>query len=66
MTEKRPVIIGENRPNSYSTTMTKSEALRYARRIMPKDLARAGFSASIFASDPELHGGLWWRVNYSK
>jgi hypothetical protein len=66
MTEKRPVIIGENRPNSYSPTMTKSGALRYARRIMPKDLVRAGFSASIFASDPELHGGLWWRVNYSK
>lgn len=66
MNEKRPVLIVENRPNEYSPIMTQAGALRYARRLMPADLKRAGFVASIFASDPELHGGLWYRVNYSK
>ena len=66
MNDKRPVLIGESRPNEYSPTMTQAGALRYARRMMPADLKRAGFVASIFATDTELHGGLWYRVNYSK
>lgn len=66
MNDKRPVLIGENRPDQYSPVMTHKDALRYARRIMPADLKRAGFVASIFASDAELHGGLWYRVCYGK
>lgn len=63
---KRPVLIGGNRPDRFSPIMTRAGALRMARRIMPADLKRAGFTASIFASDPELHGGTWFRICYSK
>lgn len=64
--EKRPLLFGENRPNGDSPIVTKAGALRIARANMPADLRRAGFVASIFASDPELHGGEWWRVNYGR
>lgn len=66
MTHKRPVLIGENRPTSHSPIMTMAGALRYAKRMMPDDLKRAGFTASIFTSDAETHDGLWFRVNYGK
>jgi len=64
--EKRALLFGENRPGAYSPIVTKARALQIARQAMPADLKRAGFVASIFASDAELHGGTWWRVNYSK
>ena len=64
--ERRPVVIGEHRPSAYNPVMTRAGALRYANQMMPADLRRAGFVASIFASDAEIHGGLWFRVNYSK
>ena len=64
--EKRPVVIGEHRPSAFNPVMTKAGALRYANQMMPKDLRKAGFTASIFESDLETHGGLWFRVNYRK
>lgn len=64
--EKRPVVISEHRPSAFNPVMTRAGALRYANQMMPADLRKAGFTASIFASDLETHGGLWFRVNYGK
>ena len=64
--EVRPVVIGEHRPSAFNPVMTLEKALRFANQNMPDDLRRAGFKASIFASSIEIHGGLWWRVNYGK
>jgi hypothetical protein len=64
--EKRPVLIGENRPTPHNPVLTYLGALRYARQNMPEDLRRAGFSASIFISNAETHGGEWFRVCYGK
>lgn len=64
--ERRPVVIGEHRPSAFNPVMTEAQALRFADKMMPNDLRRAGFKASIFASTMEVHGGLWFRVNYGK
>ena len=63
--EKRPVVIGEHRPSAFNPIMTFNQALRYADKMMPADLKKARFKASIFVPDLETHGGLWYRVNYS-
>ena len=64
--EKRPLLFGESRPGPDSPVVTRARALQIARRAMPADLKRAGFRASIFASCADIHGGIWWRVNYGK
>jgi hypothetical protein len=46
--------------------MTLEHARRYANRIMPGDLRRAGFVASVYLTCPEIHGGEWIRINFSK
>jgi len=46
--------------------MTINQAERYARKAMPSDLKRAGFSASVSLTDREIHGGEWLRINYTK
>jgi hypothetical protein len=46
--------------------MTKMQAFKYGEKHMPKDLKRAGFQTVIFTSDPVIHGGLWYRINYGK
>ena len=61
--EKRPVKVGID---VLPKPMTAAQALLYAIRNMPRDLKRAGFVASVFASNSELHGGLFFRINYSK
>lgn len=63
-TEVRPVRIGSGR-ECLPKPMTKAQALRYAKRNMPRDLAKAGFVASVFTSDPEIHGASFFRINYS-
>lgn len=63
MTEMRPVKVGIG---SLEREMTLAQALRWAKANIPSDLKRAGFSASVFTSDLFLHGGLWFRINYSK
>ena len=65
-TETRPVIFAENRPSADSRVMTMAQALKLADRKMPKALKAAGFKSEVFASDAEIHGGLWFRVNYGK
>lgn len=64
--EKRPLLFGQSRPDRFAPIVTRARALQIARRNMPADLKRAGFRASIFASDSDIHGGLWWRVNYGR
>lgn len=64
--EKRPVIFSENRPTADSPMKTMAQALRFADRMMPADLKRYGFKSEVFASDPETHGGVWFRINYGK
>ncbi len=46
--------------------MTMEQAERFGNRHMPRDLRNAGFQTVIFASDPEIHGGFWFRINYGK
>lgn len=64
--EKRPLLFGQSRPDRFAPIVTRARALQIARQNIPADLKRAGFVASIFASDPAIHDGTWWRVNYSK
>lgn len=62
-TEKRQVRIGIDR---LAEPMTMAQAKRYGDRNMPRDLKRAGFKTFVGASDQELHGGLWFRIDYGK
>jgi hypothetical protein len=62
-TEKRTVKIGIG---TLSKPMTKEHAYRFGVRNMPADLKRAGFGCTVFASDAETHGGLWFRVAYGR
>jgi len=46
--------------------MTIAQAKRYGDKNMPQDLRRAGFGTTIFVSDPEINGAVFFRVNYGK
>lgn len=46
--------------------MTRAQAQRYGERHMPHDLKRAGFHCVVARTTPELHGGVWFRINYGK
>ena len=45
--------------------MTRLQAHQFGERNMPTDLKKAGFECIVAASDPELHGGIWYRINYA-
>ena len=60
--ERLLVKVGDN--DVLDTRMTRAQAQRYGDKHMPADLKRAGFETVIFRSDPEIHGGDWFRVNY--
>lgn len=62
-TERLPVKAGLL---TLDRTMTREQARRYGERHMPRDLRAAGFETVIARSDPEMHGGLWFRINYGK
>ena len=62
-TERLPVKIGLG---ILPAPMTAAQARRYGEKNMPRDLRRAGFRVEIFRSDPALHGGDWFRINYGK
>jgi hypothetical protein len=63
---RRPVVVGGHRPGPYNPVKTYAGALRYAEQMMPRDLRLAGFKASVFISDAEIHGGEWFRVSFGK
>ena len=44
--------------------MTRAQAQRFGEKTMPRDLKAAGFKCVVSRSDPELHGGNWFRINY--
>lgn len=44
--------------------MTKAQALRYANKVMPNDLRKAGFKAGVFESDIEIHGAHYFRIGF--
>lgn len=46
--------------------MTREQAMRWGVRNMPPGLKRAGFECFVAKSDAEMHGGVWFRVNYGK
>ena len=46
--------------------MTKKQAQRYAERNIDPALKRVGFKASVFESDPVIHGGHYYIVCYGK
>lgn len=46
--------------------MTRKQAMRWGERNMPVGLKRAGFETFVGKSDAEMHGGVWFRVNYGK
>jgi len=60
---KLPVKIGIG---TAPREMTREQALRYGNKIIDPMLKRAGFVCIVSQSDPELHGGLWFRINYGK
>lgn len=59
--EKRMVKIGL----SSLYPMTVRQAMRYGNAHMPTDMKRAGFKTVIFTSDPEINGGVFFRINYA-
>lgn len=65
MVERRDVRMGVS-----NTTLhlgwTKTQCKRWGDKNMPADLKGAGFKTVVFSSDPEIHGGLWFRINYGK
>jgi len=61
--QKLPVKVGLS---TLEKPMTLAQAKRYGNNAMPNDLKRAGFKCSVFQSDPQLHGSLFYRINYSK
>lgn len=61
--EKREVRVGIGKLEGL---MTESQARRYGDENMPKDLKAAGFKTFVGVSDQDLHGGLWFRVDYGK
>lgn len=62
-TEKREVRVGIDKLDKL---MTMAQAKRYGDKHMPRDLKKAGFKTYVGASDLELHGGLWFRIDYGK
>jgi hypothetical protein len=61
--ERLPVKVGLS---TLDAVMTREQARRYGDRNMPKDLKRVGFQTSVGRTDPEIHGGNWFRVSYGK
>lgn len=61
--QKLPVKIGIS---SLEMPMTRKQAERYGRNAMPADLKRAGFVCTVIKTDAQIHGGEWFRINYSK
>jgi hypothetical protein len=66
MTQRDEKLLVKVGIGSLDRPMTRKQAMRYGQRNMPTDLKRAGFETVIFRSDPELHGGDWFRINYGK
>lgn len=62
MVEKRPVRIGLS---VLGKPMSKKQAELYAWKVIPKDMKSAGFVPVIFESDEEIHGSLFYRINYA-
>lgn len=60
-TEKRPVKVGIAQLDQ---PMTQAQAKRYGDKNMTRDLKKAGFQTFVGVSDKEMHGGLWFRVDY--
>ena len=63
--ERRPVRVGSGR-HALPETMTREQARRWGDRAMPGDLKRAGFQTCVFASDPAIHGDIFYRVSYGR
>lgn len=61
--EKREVRMGLCR---LVKPMTFRQAKRFGEQCMPADLKQAGFKTTVFVSDPEINGGLFFRINYGK
>lgn len=61
--QKHPVKVGLS---TLDAMMTRDQAHRYGERNMPRDLRAAGFATFVSLTDAEIHGGVWFRVNYGK
>lgn len=61
--EKRIVKFGLGKLDK---PMTLNQAKKVGERMMPSDLRKAGFNCTVFVSDPEINGGLFYRINYGK
>lgn len=46
--------------------MTAAQARRWGERNMPSGLRAAGFHVHVSRTDPQIHGGTWFRINYGK
>lgn len=46
--------------------MTPEQAQKYGDRHMDQGLKRVGFSASVYVTTLDLHGGEWIRITVSK
>ena len=62
-TERLPVKHGAGIVND-GQLMTRAQAEMHAHRAMDPALRRVGFVVVVTRSDPEMHGGNWFRINY--
>lgn len=63
--ERLPVRIGSGN-QTLPLRLSHTECKRWGDRNMPADMKAAGFKTVVFRSDPEIHDGLWFRINYGK
>jgi hypothetical protein len=61
--EKLPVKVG---CITLDKPMTREQAKRWGDRHMAKDAKRAGFLTVVCKSDAEMHGGVWFRINWGR
>lgn len=52
--------------NGEPRLMTRAQAQRLCERSLEPSKRRAGFTCSVAQSDPDMHGGRWYRINVSK
>jgi hypothetical protein len=61
--EKRLVKLGLD---TLPKRMTMAQAQRYGDRVMPLSLKLAAFRTTIFVSDLDINGGVFYRINWVK
>ena len=63
---RREVLVVKVGAGALETPMTAAQARRWGERNMSSGLRAAGFHVHVSRTDPQIHGGTWFRINYGK